>query len=124
MSGLAYLSLMHNWDTDPLLKEIGMLNIAKKIHRGLLALKSPRFTVLKIRTRGMLTPALYQKIYRSIYKMPDYDIVEVGAALGASSVAIALGIKDSKKRSKVIVVEKCEGGRELMWGAMIKTIGY
>jgi len=58
----------------------------------------------------MLSPKVYAKIYHLIKKLPDFDIVEIGGAAGASGVTIAKSMKDSGKKSKLIVIEKCEGG--------------
>ncbi len=81
-----------------------------KLIRLLIAVKRPRFAIIKVRTKGMLSPAIYEKIYNETKSLPDYDIIEVGAALGASSISIALALKDTNKNSNVIVIEKCEGG--------------
>jgi predicted O-methyltransferase YrrM len=69
-----------------------------------------KFRSLKKRAGGMLGPAVYQKIYELCRQLPDLDIVEIGGAAGAGSISIAWAMKDSLKKAKLIVVEKCEGG--------------
>lgn len=69
-----------------------------------------RFYDLKKKTNGMLGPAVYSKMYELCYKLDDLNIVEIGGATGAGSVALAWAMKDSNKKSKLIVVEKCQGG--------------
>lgn len=49
---------------------------------------------------GMLSPAAYRRIYESA--RAGGLIVDVGTALGASTVALALGLKDSGKDGRVI----------------------
>jgi predicted O-methyltransferase YrrM len=71
---------------------------------------NPRWKDLKTRAFGMLPPAVYEKIYHTAFRGPDLDIVEIGGAAGAASIAAALGLKESGKSSRVIVVEKLQGG--------------
>jgi len=65
---------------------------------------------IKKKTGGFLPEEVYAEIYRIVRKLPDYDIVEVGAATGAASIVIAKAMQDSGKKSRLIAVEKCEGG--------------
>lgn len=76
----------------------------------------PRFYDLRQRAGGMLEPAVYHRIYREVRALPDLDIVEVGGASGAASVAVFWAMRDSGKRSQLIVVEKCEGGSRIQFG--------
>lgn len=77
----------------------------------------PKFYLLKVRASGMLSPRIYKNLYQAIYKLPDLDIVEIGGAAGAASIAIAWAMKDSgKKKSKLIVIEKLEGGSRSDYG--------
>jgi predicted O-methyltransferase YrrM len=71
---------------------------------------------LKLRASGMLPPAVYREIFLTAFNGPDLDILEIGGAAGAASIALALGIKESGKQSKVIVVEKLEGGSRARFG--------
>ncbi len=84
--------------------------IARTAYYGYEALTNRKFYDLKQEAGGMLWPRTYKKIYELCRDLPDLDIIEVGGATGAGSIAIALGLKDANKESKSIVVEKCQGG--------------
>jgi len=77
----------------------------------------PKFYHLKMQTDGMLSPRVYERLYRAVCDLPDLDIVEVGGAAGAASIAIAWAMQDTGKRSKLIVVEKLEGGTRSDYGS-------
>jgi predicted O-methyltransferase YrrM len=79
-------------------------------------IRHPRFYELKARAHGMLNPLIYRRMYLLARKLPDLDIVEIGGAAGAGSVALALGMKESGKRSGLIVVEKLQGGSRASHG--------
>jgi predicted O-methyltransferase YrrM len=64
----------------------------------------------------MLRPTIYRRLYLLARALPDLDIVEIGGASGAASIALALGMKDSGKRARVIVVEKLQGGSRTRYG--------
>jgi len=64
----------------------------------------------------LLRPPVYRRYYEVARDLPDYPVVEVGAASGASSIALAWGMQDSNKTSSLIVVEKCEGGSRMDYG--------
>jgi predicted O-methyltransferase YrrM len=83
---------------------------------------NPRFYNLRQQVNGMLLPIVYKKIYQLCYRLPDLDIVEVGGATGAGSIAIAWAIRDAKKNSKLIVVEKCEGGTRVDIGGYAENL--
>jgi len=72
-----------------------------------------RWKALKADARGMLHPKVYRELYHLARGLPDQDIVEIGGAAGAGSIALALGIRDSGKAARVIVIEKLEGGSRL-----------
>ena len=74
------------------------------------AVTNYKFYNLRKETNGMLWPIVYKTMYEQCRKLPDLDIIEVGGATGAGSIAIAWGMKESNKQSRLIVVEKCEGG--------------
>jgi predicted O-methyltransferase YrrM len=75
-----------------------------------------RFAELQRNTRGMLNPLVYRRLYRLAFAGPDLPIVEVGGATGSGSIALAWGLKEAGKRSKVIVIEKMEGGSRTQVG--------
>lgn len=90
--------------------------ILRKGYHFLGRILHPRFYELKARTHGMLNPMIYRRMYLLAREQPDLDIVEIGGAAGAGSVALALGMKESGKRSGLIVVEKLQGGSRATLG--------
>lgn len=85
-------------------------SVARSVYLAFESAINSKFYSLRQQTNGMLLPIVYKRIYQLCYKLPDLDIVEVGGATGAASIAIAWAIRDAKKNSKLIVVEKCQGG--------------
>jgi predicted O-methyltransferase YrrM len=77
---------------------------------------NPRFAHLQRTVRGMLNPVVYRRLYGLAHRAPDLPIVEVGGGRGAGSIALAWGMKESGKTSKLIVVEKMEGGSRSLVG--------
>ena len=69
-----------------------------------------RFYVLQRETGGLLSPKQYERIYTEALRLPDLDVVEIGGAAGTASIAIGWAMKRSRKNSRLIIVEKCEGG--------------
>lgn len=96
----------------------------KKVIRTLLRLGSnqyqrlmyPKFLKIKREADGMLHSSVYKKMYDLVCHLPDMDIIEVGGASGAGSICVASAIKDSGKTSRLIVIEKCEGGSRIEKG--------
>ena len=74
------------------------------------------FAKIKSENQGMMSQVVYEKIYNSVYNLPDFDIIEIGGGAGAGSIAIARAMQDSAKKSRLIVVEKCEGGSRAAFG--------
>lgn len=85
-------------------------SVVRSVYLASEAAANSKFYQLRQQTNGMLLPIVYKKIYKLCYDLPDFDIVEIGGATGAASIAIAWAIRDAKKSSKLIVVEKCQGG--------------
>jgi predicted O-methyltransferase YrrM len=83
-----------------------------------------RFTDIARDTRGMLNPLVYRRLYQLAYRLPDLPIVEIGGASGSASIALALGMKESGKRSKLIVVEKMEGGSRTAIGGYNENLEH
>lgn len=79
-------------------------------------LTQKRWVRLKQTNNGMLRPSVYKSIYQHVKQAPDLDFVEIGGAHGASSIAIAMGFRDSGKQSHVVIAEKCEGGSRDRYG--------
>ena len=91
-------------------------NLVRKGYYQSLKLLFPEFVKIQTEANGMLHPLVYKKMYDLVCELPDLNIVEIGGASGAGSVAIASALKDSKKKAKLIVVEKCEGGSRVKFG--------
>ena len=83
-----------------------------------------RFAEIARDTRGMLNPLVYRRLYQLAYRLPDLPIVEIGGAAGSGSIALALGMKESGKRSKLIVVEKMEGGSRIVIGSYNENLEH
>jgi len=90
--------------------------ILRKVYHLYGGMMHPRFYELKAKTHGMLNPMIYRRMYLLAREQPDLDIVEIGGAAGAGSVALALGMKESGKRSGLVVVEKLQGGSRATLG--------
>jgi precorrin-6B methylase 2 len=69
-----------------------------------------RFQALKKLTDGMLDSQVYRRLHDEILTLPDLDVVEIGAASGTGSIAIAWALREASRKSKLVVVEKCERG--------------
>ena len=80
--------------------------------------KYGRFLWMKLQTDGLLGTEHYEEIHRTFLSntVGDNDIVEVGGASGSASIAIAWALKEKQRQSKLIVVEKFEGGTRAQYG--------
>ena len=76
----------------------------------------PYFWYVQRRARGMMSPHAYRKLHDLAIGLPDLPFVEVGAAAGASSIALARAIKSAGKRAPIIAIEKCSGGSRTSYG--------
>ena len=74
------------------------------------------------RCDGMLSPAVYQRVYEAA--RTGGLILEVGTALGAGTVALALGLKDGGKPGKVISFDPMEGGPRRQISGMQERMGH
>ncbi len=97
-----------------------MLKLLRKIKRkSMLALddiRFPRYSKVRRLGRGLLTARIYKAIYESAKNAEDGDIVDIGAAGGATTVSLALALKEKGSAARVIAVEKCEGGSRTQYG--------
>jgi hypothetical protein len=75
-----------------------------------------RYYVLQQETEGLLSPKHYERLHDEVCKMPDLDLVEVGGAGGTASIAMAWALQEQGRKSKLVVVEKCEGGSRSKYG--------
>lgn len=74
------------------------------------------FAELKARANGMLSPVVYQRLYELSTDVAHSNMVEVGAAHGASTIALAKGIKSTGADSTLYTFEKGEGGSRSGYG--------
>jgi predicted O-methyltransferase YrrM len=66
----------------------------------------PNFEAIAVRCSGMLAPAIYRRLYETAFSAPDGFVVEIGTAMGAATVSLALGLQDAGKRGRVITVDR------------------
>ncbi len=71
---------------------------------------------------GMLALKVYQKIYEQAKNADEGIIIEVGTAHGAATIALALGVLDSGKKSKIYTFEKIIGGSRERYGTIEQNI--
>lgn len=90
--------------------------LGRPLVNALRRLQYGRFQDMRMRTNGMLRPRVYKHLYEAIGRSPDLDVVEVGAGSGASSIALGWAFEDNRRKSKLIVIEKCEGGSRTLYG--------
>lgn len=90
--------------------------------RALHHLRHPWFSALKARTNGMLTVEIYRAIYNRAAVLPDMPFVEIGAASGTATIAIASAYDRTGKRSKILAVEKCHGGSRRQYGGYTENL--
>ncbi len=98
------------------------LPFAKLRHRLGIHIAGYRFHVLKKLTDGMLDSQVYRRLHHEVRQQPDLDIVEIGAATGTASVAMGWALKERRRKSKVIVVEKCERGSRARKGGYEQNV--
>jgi predicted O-methyltransferase YrrM len=80
------------------------------------AVRAPLATTLKLSTGGLLNPLVYRQLYRLAGSLPDLPFVDIGAAGGTGTIALAHGYARAGKRSPILAVEKCRGGTRLDYG--------
>lgn len=76
-----------------------------------------RFEKIKEDANGMLTAEQYHLLYDYSKKARvDGNFLEIGAAHGASTISLALGLKDNGTDSKIVSIEKATGGSRDTYG--------
>ena len=73
---------------------------------------------VKERCHGMLSAHVYQKIYDTARSSEGGVIVEIGAAHGAGTVCLAMGLRDASRPGKVYSFEKIIGGSREQFGGL------
>ena len=64
----------------------------------------------------MMPLDVYVELYRLAKRVPAGAVLEIGAGRGAGTLSLAMGLRDSRKSSKVIAVEKFDGGSNVDFG--------
>lgn len=77
---------------------------------------------VKERCNGMLSAKVYDHIYQTALNAPYGDIVEVGAAHGAGTVSLALGLQHSGREGNVHSFEKAVGGSRARYGGFEENV--
>ena len=71
---------------------------------------------MKLRTGGMLHPRVYAALYREARSLSDRPFVEIGAAAGSATIALAWGYRDAGHESRIVAVERCQSGSRSRFG--------
>lgn len=87
--------------------------------------KSLDFVELQHVTNGMLAPAVYERIYEAAKAAPidGCDMVEVGAAHGAATIAIASALQGhGSVEGRLFSFERAEGGSRARYGGKAENV--
>jgi precorrin-6B methylase 2 len=91
-------------------------SLAHRFRSAVNAFLFPDFFRLKLATGGMMPVRVYTHLYRQALALPNLDIIEVGAGSGTATIAMALAVRDTGRDTRIISIEKCEGGSRLEHG--------
>ena len=72
---------------------------------------------VKEKCNGMLSPAVYGRIYELAKNAPGESFIEVGAAHGAATICLGSALRDSCRAGKVYSFEKITGGSRERFGS-------
>lgn len=72
--------------------------------------------------KGMLRHNVYGEVHEVARAMPDGNVVEVGTAHGAATIAAALALKDSASDRKVYTIERATGGSRAKFGSADENV--
>lgn len=81
-----------------------------------------KFSKLKADCNGMLSAHVYEQLFYHARNTGPGSIVEIGAAHGAGTIAMALGLKDAGSTNRVVAIEKGEGGSRSKYGSKNENI--
>ncbi len=92
--------------------------LSRVIMTALRRLYHVRHSLLMAKTSGLLPIEVYRELTDLVKRSPQgLDLIEVGGASGAATIAMSWGLQPSStSASHVIVVEKCEGGSRTPYG--------
>ena len=79
-------------------------------------LRGGRMSYLKYATNGMLGAEVYADLARRAATTEDLPFVEIGAAAGTGTIALAWGFAKAGHRSRIYSIERCEGGSRARFG--------
>jgi predicted O-methyltransferase YrrM len=68
--------------------------------------QTPNFLKIKRQTNGMMGAQIYREIYLQTLIAQDGKILDIGTGRGASTISIALGIKQSNKNAKIYCIDQ------------------
>lgn len=81
------------------------------------------FDVLKKQANGMLDADIYQAIHDTAAAVKNGDIVEIGTAHGAATIALAHGLRQTKRETaKIITIDKIAGGSRDAFGDVDENV--
>jgi predicted O-methyltransferase YrrM len=73
-------------------------------------------SALRCRAGGMLSLNAYERIYRSALTTTARDVVEIGTAHGAGTIACAWALLDRQSDGRVFTLDRLEGGSRAAYG--------
>jgi predicted O-methyltransferase YrrM len=76
----------------------------------------PDFAEIKRAAGGMLAAETYGAVYDAACGVEKGDILEIGTAHGAATIALARGLKDRGHDGKVLTIDKISGGSREAFG--------
>jgi len=79
-------------------------------------LQTTWFEQLRDDANGMLNPEIYELIYDYAQSLGEWNMLEVGAAHGAATIALARGAMDAGHENHVVSFERAEGGSRSEYG--------
>ena len=64
----------------------------------------------------MLHPRVYASLHREARSLSDKPFVEIGAAAGSATIALAWGYRDAGHESRIVAIERCQAGSRARYG--------
>jgi len=76
----------------------------------------PNFERIRTECSGMLKPDVYRELYRRALAAGSGDMIEIGTALGAATVSLALAAREKGAGAVVHTFDRMEGGSRAQYG--------
>lgn len=70
----------------------------------------------------MLHPRVYASLYRQARLLSDKPFIEIGAASGSATIALAWGYRDVGHVSRIVAVERCQSGSRSRYGGFTDNL--